>query len=474
MSAVVIPYAPRAVQRELHAQLDTHRFGVAVAHRRMGKTVLAVNHLIRAALTCPKARPRFAYIAPTFTQGKQIAWDYLKHYTAVIPGVTVNETELRIDLPNGGQVRIYGADNPDRLRGIYLDGAVLDEYGLMQSRTFTEVVAPCLVDRQGWAFFIGTPNGKNHFWDIVRQAEGQADWFVATYRADETHLIAPEELTRARAVMSEDEYAQEFLCSFEASVKGAVYAAELSAVREQGRVATVPYDPRLPVDTYWDLGIGDATAIWFAQTTPSGEVRLIDYLEDASQPLTHYIGAVKTKPYVYGDHWAPHDIEVREYSTGQSRYAIAQAHGLTFRVGKRLPIEDGLNAVRLVLPRCWFDTERTAQGREALLNYRYKANTRLDELDLARPEHDWASHGADAFRLLALAHWVPSQAQALEFQRRQAEVQAIKAVREATPKGPTGETLPEALARLAALNKASKDHDRMDRRKVGVGRRGGW
>jgi phage terminase large subunit len=473
VTEIVIDYAPRAVQRQIHRSLAAHRFGVAVAHRRMGKTVLAVNHLIRAALTCSKERPRFAYIAPTFTQGKQIAWDYLKHYTAPIPGAVANESELRIDLPNGGQVRIYGADNPDRLRGIYLDGAVLDEYGLMQSRTFTEVVAPTLVDRQGWAFFIGTPNGKNHFWDIVRQAETQPDWFVATYRASETGLIAPEELARARAVMSEDEYQQEFECSFEASVKGAVWASEMAAVRETGRIAAVPYDPRLPVDTYWDLGIGDATAIWYVQTTPSGEIRVIDYDEDASKALPHYIGRVKSKPYVYGEHWAPHDIEVREYSSGQSRWQTAMDHGLHFRVGKRLPLEDGLNAVRMVLPRCWFDVDRTAQGREALMNYRYKRNTRLDEFDLARPEHDWSSHGADAFRLLALQHWVPSQQQAIQFQRQRAEVEALRAVNAATPTGPTGETLPQALARLAALRAGTKDRDKVNRR-VGSGRRGGW
>ena len=248
------------------------------------------------------------------------------------------------------------------------------------------------------------------------------------------------------------------------SVKGAVYATEMAAIRDTGRIATVPYDSRLPVDTYWDLGIGDATAIWYAQTTPSGEIRLIDYDEDTGKPLTAYVGLVKSKPYVYGEHWAPHDIEVREFSTGQTRYELAKSLGITFRVGKRLPLEDGINAVRMALPRCWFDTERTAQGREALTNYRYRKNTRLDEFDTRTPEHDWSSHGSDAFRLLALAHWVPSQQQANEFQRRIAEQAAIKAVHAATPKGPTGETLTEALGRLAALRKASRDHDPMDKR----------
>ena len=297
-TVVEIPYAPRPLQRVLHEALWRHRFVVALCHRRFGKTVLAINHLIRAAAESTQDAPRFAYIAPTFAQGKQIAWDYLKRFTAPIPGVATNETELRVDLPNGSQIRIYGADNPDRMRGIYLDGAVLDEYGLMPSRTFTEVVMPALIDRAGWAFFIGTPNGKNHFYDIVQQAESDPSWHLAVYKASETGLIPDAELARATSVMSPDEVAQEFECSFEASVRGAIYADALTQLRESGRICRVPYDPLLPVDTAWDLGVGDATAIWFSQTSPSGEVRMIDYLQDTGKGLPFYVAALKGKPYV--------------------------------------------------------------------------------------------------------------------------------------------------------------------------------
>lgn len=472
---VVVPYAPRDLQRLLHNQLESHRFGVAVCHRRFGKTVLAVNHLLKKALTCEKVRPRFAYIAPTYRQGKAVAWDYLKHFSRVIPGQSPNESELRVDFGlNGAQIRIYGADNPDALRGIYLDGVVLDEFGMMSERTFSEVVSPTLSDRLGWAFFIGTPNGKNHFYDLTIEAQRTPGWFFASYRASDTGILKDDELATQRLNMTPDEYAQEYECSFEASVKGAVYAKEMQDVREAGRITRVPYESLLPVSTYWDLGIGDATAIWFAQITPSGEFRLIDYYESENQPLTHYIGVVKSKPYVYGEHWAPHDIEVREYTTGHSRLEVARAQNINFLVGKRLPLEDGLSAVRMVLPRCWFDSEKTERGREALQGYRYRRNTRLDEYDRHAPEHDWASHGADAFRLMALQHWTPSAKDVAKFGQRQALQELVMAQRQSRVVGGTGETLAEAAARVSKLNKANRDIDPYERRAGGRRGRGGW
>jgi hypothetical protein len=166
---------------------------------------------------------RFAYIAPTYKQGKAIAWDYLKHYSAPIPGVEKNESELWVQLPNEARVRIFGADNPDSLRGIYLDGVVLDEYGMMARNTFSEVLRPALSDRKGWAAFIGTPNGKNQFWEVAATAQTEPGWYYACHRASETGIVQADELTAARRMMTADEYDQEFECSFEASVKGAIY-----------------------------------------------------------------------------------------------------------------------------------------------------------------------------------------------------------------------------------------------------------
>jgi phage terminase large subunit len=407
VTEIVIPYAPRPLQRTIHQALEQHRFSVAVCHRRFGKTVLAINQLQKAALLCGKPRPRFAYIAPTYTQGKSIAWDYMQYYARPIPGVGVNQSELRVDYPNGGQCRIYGADNPDSLRGIYLDGVVLDEYGLMAPGVFSEVIRPLISDRLGWVLFIGTPNGKNQFYDIVQQAQRDPGWFFAEYRASQTGLIPPAELENARSQMTADEYAQEFECSFEASVKGAVFAREIIQAREAGRITRVPYDPALPMDTDWDLGVGDATAIWFSQTLYSGEVRLIDYYEATGHGLDHYRSILNKKGYVYGDHWAPHDIQVRELTSGHSRLQAASALGIQFQVSPKVEsLEDGIHSARMLLPRCWFDREKCQRGLECLQSYRWDTNTRIHEFT-HRPVHDWASHGADAFRGLAFRHYTP-------------------------------------------------------------------
>ena len=414
-AVIEIPYKPRPLQRAIHEALDRYRFGAAVCHRRFGKTVLAVNHLQRAATLCEKSRPRFAYIAPTYAQGKSIAWDYMKHYAAPIPGHRVHESELRIDYPdtgNGGaQVRIFGADNPDSLRGLYFDGVVLDEYGLMRPTLFSEVVRPALSDREGWAFFIGTPNGKNQFYDVVQTAKADPAWFAASYKASETGILSDAELQSARQAMTADEYAQEYECSFEASVKGAVYARELQAIREDGRITRVPYDPAIPVDTDWDLGVGDSTAIWFSQSLYTGEVRLIDYYEASGVGLSHYRQMLNDKAaqrgYAYGAHWAPHDIEVKELGSGRSRKEAAYSLGLSFQVVPKGSLEDGIHAARMLLPRCWFD-ERTQPGLEALQAYQWDYNTRIHEFKPV-PVHNWASHGADAFRGLAVRHLTPSQ-----------------------------------------------------------------
>lgn len=403
---VTIPYSPRALQRELHAQADAHRFGAVVTHRRFGKTVFAVTHLEKGALTCERPRPRFAHIFPTYRQAKAVGWDYAKHYAAPIPGQDPNETELRIDFPNGGQYRMFGADNPDSLRGQYFDGVIFDEYGLQPPGIFSEVVRPALSDRGGWALFLGTPNGKNQFYEAVQRAKTDDGWFFAEYKASQTGILSADELKAARAVMTQDEYDQEYECSFEAAVKGAVYAREIAQARADGRITRVPYEPSLMVETWWDLGVGDSTAIWFVQTMHTGEVRVIDYYENSGVGLQHYAGVLAAKGYAYGTHWGPHDIAVTELGTGRTRIAIASDLGLHFRAAERAPLEDGVNAVRLILPKCWFDAEKCAKGIEALMHYRWDYNTRINEFKPV-PLHDWSSHGADAFRTGAMKHLTP-------------------------------------------------------------------
>jgi phage terminase large subunit len=403
---VTIPYAPRAQQWDLHTLAESHRFGAIVCHRRLGKTVFAVNHLGKRALTNPRPRPRTAHIFPTYRQGKAVGWDFAKYYFGVIPGASVNESELRIDYPNEGQYRIFGADNPDSLRGLYLDDVVFDEFGMQPPGIFSEVVRPALSDRGGSALFLGTPNGKNQFYDVCQQSKVTEGWFFAEYKASQTGILSAEELKAARAVMTQDEYDQEYECSFEASVKGAIYAREIAQARIDGRVCRVPYEPALLVDTWWDLGIGDATAIWFVQTLHTGETRVIDYYENSGLGLQHYAGVLSQKGYAYGQHIGPHDIAVKELGTGRTRVDTAHDLGLHFVVAPRTDLEDGINATRLLLPKCWFDAEKTAKGLEALGHYRWDYNTRIHEYKPV-PVHDWSSHGADAFRTGAMKHVTP-------------------------------------------------------------------
>jgi phage terminase large subunit len=417
-TVIEIDYLPRPQQRALHAAVETHRFVVAVLHRRAGKTVMAVNHLQKGALTCKKQRPRCAYIGPTYTQSKSTSWDYFQYFARPIPGVTFNQSELRVDYPNGGQSRIYGGDNPDSLRGLYLDYAVLDEYGMHQAKTFSEVIGPALVDRGGSALFLGTPNGKNQFFDIAqhakaRQLAGDPDWFFAEYKASETGLLDPAYLQQARSMMTADEYAQEFECSFEAAVKGAIYSKELEAARTGGRITSVPVDPILPVHTVWDLGVGDSTAIWFVQYLRGGDIRIVDYYESSGEGLPHYASVLQGRGYVYGQHYAPFDIKVKELGSGRSRLETAKSLGISFEIAPNIALEDGIHAARMFFPRCWFDATKCKAGLEALQHYRRDYNQRLNEFK-ATPVHDWASHGADAFRYLALALQAPREKRTLE------------------------------------------------------------
>lgn len=394
-NVIDLGYEARPQFEPFHRRVQ--RWSVIVAHRRAGKTVACVMDLIDAALRSDKPNARFAYIAPYFAQAKDVAWTYVRQYAGLVPGVTIHEQELRVDFQNGARVRLYGADNYERLRGIYLDGVILDEFGDMDPRAWVEVIRPALADRKGWACFIGTPKGRNHFAQIWDEATAKpAEWFSLMLRASDTGIVPAEELNAARAVMSEDQYRQEFECSFDAAVVGAFYGRLIEQAEAQGRIGHVAWEPNVPVQTWWDLGVDDATAIWFAQVI-GREIRLIDYYENSGMGLDHYAKELRARDYVYGAHVLPHDVQVRELSTGQSRYAFLAQLGIRGTVAKAHAVEDGVNAVRAALPRCWFDRDRCSRGIEALRNYRREWNDKLKALS-QRPLHDWSSHAADAFR----------------------------------------------------------------------------
>ena len=401
---VKIPYKPRPLQKDMHNELA--RWNVLVMHRRFGKTVWAVNQLIKHTLTCELPRPRTAFVAPTFAQAKRIAWDYVKFFAGNIPGVTFNETELRADFPNGGRLMLLSAENPDALRGIYLDQCIFDEFGMQNPRVWGEVVRPALSDRQGSACFLGTPAGHNHFFDLLETAksqveEGNKDWYFKICKASETGVVKPEELEAAKVQMTPEQYEQEYECSFTAAIIGAYYGKLLGAADEDGRITRVPYDPAYPVHTAWDLGVNDSTAIWFAQVFRGGSVHVVDYYESSGVGLDHYADILSKKDYNYGDHLAPHDIEVRELGSGKSRLETAYNLGIRFRVIPKMKVADGINAARLLIPKCYFDRDKTEEGLDMLRQYRQEWDEKKQKFR-DHPRHDFTSHAADAFRYLAV------------------------------------------------------------------------
>jgi phage terminase large subunit len=301
ITRVRLDYRPRRQFVAFHRRSE--RFACIVTHRRAGKTVACIHDLHRGATRSQKLRPRYAYLAPFLRQSKAVAWDYLRAAIepARVAGARAHENELRIDYANGGQVRLYGADNPDAMRGIYLDGVVLDEYADMDPRVWSQIIRPALADRQGWAVFIGTPKGRNAFFELWRRSQAEEGWFSLMLKASETGLIPASELASARRDLTEEQYAQEFECSFDAAVVGSYYGKLMMRAEADGRIAPVPYDPAALVWTSWDLGIRDATAIWFAQVI-GREIRIIDYYEAAGVDLGHYVREIAARPYVYAGH----------------------------------------------------------------------------------------------------------------------------------------------------------------------------
>jgi phage terminase large subunit len=396
----VIPYAPRRVFLPFHNR--TQRFAIGVAHRRCGKTVACINDMIRNAVVSDKPHYRAAYLAPYLKQAKDVAWEYLKRYSQPIWAKPPNESELYVELIGGKRIKIYGADNPDALRGGYLDDATLDEYADMYPGIFGSIIRPMLADRQGTATFIGTPKGRNAFFDLFERAKTDPDWFPFFLPASETGILPQSELTAAAKEMTPEQYEQEFECSFEAAIIGAYYGRDMAESERAGRITDVPYDPALPVYTTWDLGIGDSTAIWFWQAL-GAEIRVIDFYEASGESIEHYAKVLQAKPYKYETDWVPHDARVRELGTGRTRIETMLTLKLKPKLVPNHKVLDGINAGRVLFPRIWFDREKCKAGLECLRQYR------ADYDDKARvfrdgPKHDWTSHAADAFRYLAMAY----------------------------------------------------------------------
>jgi hypothetical protein len=399
---VEMDYCPRKVFEDFHDR--TERWSLIVAHRRCGKTVLCINDLIYKALMDDKPDGRYAYIAPYYSQAKNIAWDYLVRFSQPVLR-KANQSELWVELINGARIRLYGADSPDGLRGIFLDSVVLDEYADMKPSIWGAVVRPLLTDRKGSATFIGTPKGHNAFWEMYQTATKGEDWYVKVLRASQTGILDKEELDDAAKTMTQDQYLQEFECDFESAILGAYYGKEMRQLTDGGRITEVEYDPLFPVHTAWDLGYSDDTAIWWYQVV-HGEIRLLDYHSSNGQPVAFYAGIIQAREeergYVYGTHWLPHDARAKTLSSNRS--VIEQLGDKiplkTIKITPNLKLQDGIQASRLALTRAWFDHKCT-DGIECLRQYQreYDEDKKVFR---DKPRHDWTSHGADAFRYLAI------------------------------------------------------------------------
>ena len=404
-------YTPRPYQLPLLRAIDSGiKRAVVVAHRRSGKDKTCINIVAKKML---EKVGTYYYIFPTFSQAKRVIWEgidkegnrFIEHFPAELIDGKPNDSEMKIRYKNGSLFQLIGSDNVDGIVGTNPIGVVFSEYSL-QDPSAWGFIRPILAENGGWAIFIGTPRGENHFYEIYELAQNSEDWFSQIVKVEDTNCISQEVLNQERREIihqygTDALYQQEYECNFTVPIAGSYYAEQISRAYAEGRVGNVPHESRITVDTWWDLGINDRMSIWFTQSIGQ-ETRIIDYYENTGQGFPHFIQKLQEKGYVYGTHTAPHDIEVRELTSGKSRRETAQSLGIRFNVSPKLPIFEGIDAVRGLFDRCWFDKERCREGLNALKNYRKQYDEKRKTY-LNQPYHDWSSNAADAFRTLAMS-----------------------------------------------------------------------
>ena len=396
---IEIQYSQRPWAIDFHN--NKKRWMVLVLHRRAGKTTASLNHLQRDALRTSNAR--FAYVAPTYKQAKNVAWDIIKQYSKVVPDIEYNEAELSVKYPNGSRITLYGSDNPDALRGMGLWGVVFDEYSQQPSNIFTEIIRPALADHRGYAIWIGTPKGKNDFWRLYEENKRDENWFTVLLRASESGIIAEEELEDAKRTMSSDEYNQEMECSFDASIKGAYYADQIAEARKKNRIKIVPYDPTLKTFPVWDLGVGQALGIGFYQKS-GAEIRMIDYWEGSGKDgIPQAVKALQNKPYVYGTFFLPHDAEATSVDTGKTRVATLKElwPSIKIEIVPKLSIDDGINKGKLFWSHLWVDDVSCQVWLDYISQYKQEWDDKRG-MFVEKPYHDFTSHAGDIHRYAAV------------------------------------------------------------------------
>lgn len=413
---VTITIIPRPQFREY--LMRTQRFACIVAHRRAGKTYSCVQDLVAKALTHQRPGPplRYAYVAPTRDQAKDLVWGYLTQFCAGIPSVVANKADLALTLPGGASIRLYSGDSYDRMRGLYLDGCVIDEPADIDEGAWDQVIRPCLADYGGWCTFIGTPKGYNIFYDIWKAALESPEWYTLILRASETGLIPADELRSLTSGMSQFAVRQEFECDFSAPTPGAIYAPAIDKARADGRVIDMPVDPNSLVHTVWDLGAPQQTVCWYFQIV-GRRVRIIDVDMEMEETLIQRVARMRSNGYLYGSHYFPHDALQTE-RTGRT-LAMEFAAAWLRQNAEVTTKEDQWRASMKFIPRThdiWVGINRAIQlfplfefrvpacsDALAMLS-RYRTHP-LKDGALSRPEpiHDRSSHVADPIRYLAEA-----------------------------------------------------------------------
>ena len=411
----------REINRAIRGE-SKKRFFYQIWHRRSGKDKTDIADVAPKMLMQEPCLVKYVY--PTLVMGRENLWDglgkdgfrYREHIAPFIRAGQPNNTRMTIPVKNGtetpSQFQIAGSDKPDSLRGGNAKMYIFSEWAEQDPYAW-DVVEPVLRENGGIAVFNTTPKGDNHARQMLEYAKNNPLWYVQLLTAEDTKIWTPKELEAIRDDIirrfssqgrSESEaityFEQEYMCSFKAPVIGAYYGEAISRAEREGRITSVPVYEDQQVHTAWDLGMDDSMTIWFFQFIGQ-EIHFIDYYESSGEGLAHYAQVLQEKGYLYGRHFAPHDIVVRELGTGKSRLETAKRLGIRFEVGAKLGIEEGINAARAIFSRCWFDDKRCYRGVNALKNYK-KDWDEKNHVFRKTPLHNWASHGSDAFRTFAV------------------------------------------------------------------------
>lgn len=401
--------------------------GLLLWPRRAGKDLTCLNILAYHALLTRVGN--YYYFAPTYAQGKKIIWDGKdrsgRPFLQVFPGypklnsedpnsviLSIDKREMKIHLTNGSMFQVIGCEDEDSIVGTNPVGCVFSEYSVMNPKAW-DFVRPILVENGGWALFTYTARGMNHGWRLYNATKAKDSWHTE-FRTCETTLhdgkrVVTDEMIaeEVESGMDDDLVRQEFYNDFTASNQGAYYAKQMRAALDGGRIGFIPHNPGLLVHTAWDIGHRDATGIWFFQMDTYGNINLIRTYTNTGEALEHYLRELKKHPYNYGTHFGPHDMGTSNFATGKCALEVALALGVRFTVVPKIGVQDGIDAARLLLPRCRFDETNCFNGLEALRQY-CKEESGLTDMDgkpifRDTPKHDWTSHFADAFRYLAVA-----------------------------------------------------------------------